>query len=121
MRTVYTSIVGKAKGLVNSTVVNGVDAETWSIIAAAAALGGVPLLLGKSVKKTYAPSMRELMLYRSVTYGSTVTASFVTTAAFDVLGCFLGNNWSVSVYRSVVQTRWEWKRASASGIRSRYS
>jgi hypothetical protein len=107
----YTSIVGKAKGLVNSTVITGVDAETWSIILAA--LDGVPLLPGKSIKKTYAASTHELLLYRSNTTGTTVVASFVTTAAFVVLGHFLGDNWNVSVIRSVVHTRL--KRISLEG------
>jgi len=48
-------------------------------------------------------SSRELVLYRSVANGSTVTASFVTTAAFVVLGHFLGNNWNVSVDTSTLK------------------
>ncbi|KAJ1449685.1 hypothetical protein M885DRAFT_622337 [Pelagophyceae sp. CCMP2097] len=92
------------KGLVNSTVVTGVDEETWSTITAVLdGVHGVPLLPGKSVKKTYVASSRELVLYRSVANGSTVTASFVTTAAFVVLGHFLGNNWNVSVDTSTLK------------------
>ncbi|KAJ1449433.1 hypothetical protein M885DRAFT_590441 [Pelagophyceae sp. CCMP2097] len=101
LRTEIHLLMRKPKGLVNSTVVTGVDEETWSIITAA--LDGVQLLPGKSVKKTYAASTRELVLYRSVTNGSTVTASFVTTAAFVVLGNFLGNNWNVSVDTSTLK------------------
>ncbi|KAJ1449345.1 hypothetical protein M885DRAFT_536102 [Pelagophyceae sp. CCMP2097] len=91
-------LMRQAKGLVNSTVISGVDAETWSIIVAA--LDGVALVPGKSVKKTYAASTCELLLYRVVTSGSTVAASFVTTAVFVALDHFLGDNWNVSVNRS---------------------